>query len=250
MRFRKKPWAQNELDTNRRFVPDPGEYKGKWNQRFENANPIYAEIGCGRGRFVVRMAEETPGANFVAVERDRKVIVTGARAARERGLNIAFISGDAGCLAEWFGAGEIDRIFINFCDPWPNKNKWAKRRLTHQNYLNIYKKILKSGGSLHFKTDNPGLFEFSINQFSDNGWRLRNVTFDLHRAKNLPQLDADARIMTEYEEKYAERGLPIYRLEASVLSGDKVPGIRADTRYAPTALRKTLPDVTLVQCNI
>jgi len=216
MRFRKKPWAQNELDTNARFVLNPGEYKGRWREWFGNANPVRAEIGCGRGRFIVSMAAAEPDVNFIAVERDEKVIVTGARAARERGLNIAFLSGDAGGLAGWFAPAEVDTLFINFCDPWPNKNKWAKRRLTHHNYLGIYKTILKPGGGLHFKTDNPGLFEFSLNELCGGGWRLKNITFDLHNAKNLPELPADARIMTEYEEKYAARGLPIYRLEAYI----------------------------------
>ncbi len=208
MRARKKAWTEKELATNERFVHNPTEYKGRWKAYFANNNPLHIELGCGKGRFVTQTAVQNPNVNYIAIEREPHVIVTGARAARELDCHLAFIVGDAEELEEIFAPAEVQRIYINFCDPWPNKNKWAKRRLTYHRFLESYKRLMGPGGQIFFKTDNAPLFEFSLNEFSDNGWRLKNISFDLH------QSGYTENIMTEYEEKFSSQGLPIYRCEA------------------------------------
>ena len=207
MRIRKKPWAESELSTNAYIVQKPESLKGKWSEYFGNDNPIYIEIGCGKGRFISGTAKATPDVNFIGIERDKSVSAVAVRRLVEDIKNIAFICADAGALENYFDVGEIKRIYLNFSDPWPRK-KWAKRRLTHKNFLDAYKKVFGETGEIFMKTDNKGLFEFSLNELSDNGWRLHNISFDLHNS------EFEGNIMTEYEEKFSSEGLPIYRLEA------------------------------------
>ena len=208
MRARRKSWAAHEIETNPLFIQAPSEYAGRWREYFGNGNPIHLEIGCGMGRYITQMAGAHPDTNFIALERERNVIVTGARAARESEQHIAFIIGDASELAGFFAPGEVSRIHINFPDPWPNRKKWQKRRLTHSAFLYIYKHIMGQSGEIFHKTDNAQLFEFSLEQLSQNGFALRNVSLDLHKS-SLP-----GNIMTEYECKFSAQNLPIYRCEA------------------------------------
>lgn len=210
MRVRKKPWAANEVMTNERIIQNAAEFKGRWKEYFGNDNPIHLEIGCGKGKFINELSAVNEGINYIALERELHVIVSGARAARGN-ERIAFIMADAGSLSEYIGEGEIERIYINFCDPWHRKRKWAKRRLTHRNFLSIYETLFAGYGEVHFKTDNTKLFEFSLNEFSDKGWRLRNITLDLHNS------DFEGNIMTEYEEKFDTN---IYRCEAIYKEGN------------------------------
>lgn len=213
MRVRKKAWTQKELSANSRIISNPADYKGKWSGYFGNENPIHAELGCGKGRFITEMAAANGHVNHIAVEREAHVIVTGAKAARERGLQLAFVLGDVQDLALFFAPGEVDRLYINFCDPWPNRKKWHKRRLTHWKFLDLYSEVFGGRGEIFFKTDNRELFEFSLNQFCDRGWRLGNISLDLHKS------GSEGNIMTEYEEKFSRLGMPIYRLEARIGTG-------------------------------
>lgn len=210
MRLRKKPWADKELAINDKLLEEPEKYKGKWREFFGNDKPIHVEIGCGKGQFISKMSLKNPDINYIAIERQKLVIVTALRKSREMGVgdNIRFMCADVSDLLNYFEPNEIDRLYINFCDPWPRK-KWAKRRLTHKNFLAIYEKLFENGGEINFKTDNRGLFEFSLNEFeAQKGWIMKNITLDLHNS------DFEGNIMTEYEEKFSSKGMPIYRLEA------------------------------------
>lgn len=209
MRLRKKPWGDNELNTNNRFIHKPEENKGKWKEIFGNDNPIHIEIGTGKGQFLTTMSLLNPNINYIAIERQTNVIVSALKRGREKGVgeNIVFFVADVKELLNYFEPEEIDRIYINFCDPWPNKKKWAKRRLTHKNFLNLYEALFTNGGEVFFKTDNRLLFEFSLNEFADKGWRLHNISLDLHNS------DFEGNVKTEYEEKFSGIGMPIYRLE-------------------------------------
>ena len=210
MRLRKKPWGDNELNTNDRFIHNPEENKGKWKEVFGNDNPIHIEIGTGKGQFLTTMSLLNPNINYIAIERQTNVIVSALKKGREKGVskNIVFFVADVKELLNYFEPEEIERIYINFCDPWPNKKKWAKRRLTHKNFLNLYEALFTNGGEVFFKTDNRLLFEFSLNEFADKGWRLHNISLDLHNS------DFEGNVKTEYEEKFSGIGMPIYRLEA------------------------------------
>lgn len=209
MRVRKKKWTTTELSTNERVITDNELQKGKWNEYFNNNNPIYLEIGCGKGRFITKTAELNPNINFVAIERQKHVICSATRKAKEENINnIAFMIADIKDLSLFFNENELSRIYINFCDPWENKKKWAKRRLTHVNFLDVYKTLLINNGEIFFKTDNKSLFEFSLNQFCERDWKLRNICLDLLNS------DFEGNIMTEYEEKFSGRGMNIHRLEA------------------------------------
>lgn len=217
MRLRKKPWADKEFEINDKLIESPEELKGKWRELFGNDNPIHIEIGCGKGRFISNMSIKNPNVNYIAVEKQKLVIVFALRKSREMGVgnNLRFICADVSELLQFFEPEEAQRLYINFCDPWPRK-KWAKRRLTHSNFLSIYEKLFENGGEIYFKTDDRGLFEFSLNEFeARDGWRMKNISLDLHKS------DFEDNVMTEYEEKFSSNGMPIYRLEAYYIVNDK-----------------------------
>lgn len=205
MRMRKKKNLDERLaQCSELFVQaDPGKWRG---ERDENT-PLYLEIGCGKGRFCVESAKEMPQCEFVAVERESNVIVMAAEKAAAAELkNLRFISVDAIKLGEVFAPGEVDRIYLNFSDPWPNKKHW-KRRLTHRRVLKQYDGVLKSGGELFFKTDNEDLFMFTLEELPQIGYEIRWFTHNLH-SENIPN------IMTEYEQNFSSKGMKIHRLEA------------------------------------
>ena len=214
MRARKKKWAPSELANNPRILRDIEELtadgqsiKDIFTKAGESATrPLHLEIGCGKGRFITQTSLRNPDINFIAIEREPVILAAAARLAETvQAGSLAFMLADADNLAEHFRPGDISRLYINFCDPWPGKKKWAKRRLTHDKYLTIYESL--EIPEIHFKTDNRPLFEFSIESFSRKGWLIENVSLDLH-ASGMP-----GNIMTEYEEKFSKHG-PIYRLEA------------------------------------
>ena len=207
MRIRKKSWEENVLTTNEHLVHNPEDYKGKWNEYFGNNNPIYVEIGCGKGKFIVQNASENPDINFIGIERQTTIMAIAARKTSSEMKNIALISGDAETLEDLFSPEELSRIYLNFSDPWPKK-RWAKRRLTHRHFLEIYKSLLKKDKEIFLKTDNTVFFESSLNEFCETGWRLSNISLDLHNS------GYEGNIMTEYEERFSGLGQPIYRLEA------------------------------------
>lgn len=212
MRMRKKKHCADRMERcERLWIKKPRECKGRWNEIFGNNNPVHIEIGCGKGSFIVGMAESNPDVNFVAVERVEDVIVLAMEKASAHEVeNVRFVDIDAAAIDEFFEYGEAERIYLNFSDPWP-KNKQAKRRLTHKNFLDKYKKVLKPGSYIWFKTDNRKLFEFSLNSFAEGNYKMENITFDLHSS------GFEENIMTEYERRFSEEGMPIYRVEAVYL---------------------------------
>lgn len=193
------------------FIQNPEIYKGKWSECFTRNAPLHIELGMGRGQFISTTASLHPNINYIGIEKFPAVILRALeKKLQKQATNLELICGDADLILSFFAKHEVDRIYLNFSDPWPKK-KHAEKRLTAHPFLNKYRHILKSGGEIHFKTDNQKLFEFSLHSLSNEGWQLRNITLDLH---NSP-FQAD-NIMTEYEERYVKQGLPIYRLEASI----------------------------------
>ncbi len=212
MRVRKKKncAARMERCSDIR-ITDPEAHKGSWKEVFGNDNPIHIEIGCGKGSFVKGMAEMYPDVNFIAVEKVEDVIVMAMEKVKAAELtNVRFMDMNAENIDELFEKGEISRIYLNFSDPW-KKNKQAKRRLTHKNFLDRYKKILNNGDYIWFKTDNKPLFEFSLNSFAEENFKLENITLDLHNS------GFEGNVVTEYEQRFIDLGQPIYRLEAVYL---------------------------------
>lgn len=212
MRMRKKKncAARMERCSDIR-ITEPERFKGKWSEVFGNDNPIHIEIGCGKGSFVKGMAEMYPDINFIAIEKVEDVIVMAMEKVMAAGLaNVRFMDLDAERIEDFFEKGEIERIYLNFSDPW-KKSKQAKRRLTHKNFLDRYKKVLCNGSYIWFKTDNRPLFEFSLNSFAQENFKLENITLDLHNS------GFEGNVITEYEQRFLELGQPIYRLEAVYL---------------------------------
>lgn len=210
MRMRKKKNCAARIERCGDIrITDPENHKGNWNEVFGNDNPIHVEIGCGKGSFVVGMAKLHPDVNFIAIEKVEDVIVMAMeKAIANEVSNVRFMDLDAERIEDFFEKGEIERIYLNFSDPW-KKSKQAKRRLTHKNFLDRYKKVLNSGDYIWFKTDNQKLFEFSLNSFCDEGFKLQNITLDLHNS------GFEGNVVTEYEQRFMDLGQPIYRLEAT-----------------------------------
>lgn len=212
MRMRKKKHCSERLERcENLWIKNPEDHKGAWSEVFGNDNPVHVEIGCGKGQFITQTAQQNPNINYVAIDVVPDVLVIALEKATAAEVeNVRFIIADANKLEEYFAQYEISRIYLNFSDPW-KKNKQAKRRLTHKNFLDIYKRLLKNGDYIYFKTDNRPLFEFSLNSFAAENFKMQNITFDLHNSK------FEGNVMTEYETRFAEQGLPIYRVEATYL---------------------------------
>ncbi|MCL1829085.1 MAG: tRNA (guanosine(46)-N7)-methyltransferase TrmB [Oscillospiraceae bacterium] len=203
--MRKKPnlTSRMELRSNL-LIETPEEFRAFKNGGLCESPEMRLEIGCGKGRFTVDIAEQNPNVLFTAVEKAQNALVTAMEKASARNTeNIRFISGDFSKVFPVFGDGEIGIIYINFCDPW-NKNRHAERRLTAPRFLKIYGRLLPVGGEIHFKTDDLSLFRYSLAQLEANGWQTEDITFDLH--KNGP-----ADIMTDYEAKFYAEGIKINR---------------------------------------
>ncbi|MFT4414948.1 tRNA (guanosine(46)-N7)-methyltransferase TrmB [Fredinandcohnia humi] len=208
MRVRNKPWAKDKLSSYPQYViENPADHKGKWNQVFGNDNPIHIEVGTGKGRFITEMAKANPTINYIGIELFDSVIVSALDRIIEAEIpNIKLLNVNAVNLREYFAKSDVDRLYLNFSDPWPKK-RHEKRRLTYKTFLHLYEDILVDGGEIHFKTDNRGLFEYSLRSFSEYGLLLTFVSLDLHNS------DFEGNIMTEYEEKFSLMGQPIYRSE-------------------------------------
>ena len=209
MRLRHKAWAADYIKEHRDYVlADAKALKGKWQDVFDQAGPIHIELGMGKGQFIVEAAKQNPDINYIGIEQQTSVIVSALEKQVDLDLpNLKFLNENGQDLAQFFDQGEVDRIYLTFSDPWP-KNRHEKRRLTYKNFLAIYDQVLDESGSLHFKTDNRGLFEYSLVSFSHYGMVLDQVYLDLH------QSDFVGNIMTEYEEKFSAKGQPIYRVHA------------------------------------
>lgn len=210
MRLRRKPWIAEAIKQYNDFVFQniDSNVRGQWREIFNHNAPLYVELGTGKGRFITETAALNPNINFIGIEAQLDVIFYAAQKADAKELaNIRFLVFDINNILDIFAEGEVDQLYINFCDPWP-KARHAKRRLTHINFLNKYRQIIKSGGRLFFKTDNKELFEFSLEQFAENGLIVEKVTYDLHNSEY-----AVNNIMTEYEQKFSAKGMRIHRCE-------------------------------------
>ncbi|AQQ52772.1 tRNA (guanosine(46)-N7)-methyltransferase TrmB [Planococcus lenghuensis] len=211
MRLRNKPRAGAVIGDHPNIViPEPENHKGKWNEVFGNQHPIHIEVGMGKGQFVLGMAKANPDINYIGIELYDSVLLSALERIldeEEEVPNLRLLNVNAQDMSDFFGKGDISRVYLNFSDPWP-KNRHAKRRLTHENFLDLYEQILPEEAEIHFKTDNRGLFEYSLVSMSQYGLILQDVSLDLHA--NEPE----GNVMTEYEEKFSKKGQPIYRLEA------------------------------------
>ena len=212
MRMRKK---KNLIPRMDRCAPchvrDGFALKGRWREALmPGAREVHVELGCGKGRFTAGTAAEHPDVLFIAIEKVPDALVVAMERAMDLGLkNVFFVVGDAALLPDYFAPDEVDRVYINFCDPWPS-NRHAKRRLTHRDFLNIYRQVLRTGGEIHFKTDNRPLFEFSLLEFPRAGYALSEVTRNLHG-------DGPQGVMTDYEAKFYDQGIAINRCVGTMI---------------------------------
>ncbi len=209
MRLRNIPGAEEEVTGSPYCINEPQKYRGRWAEVFKNDNPIYIEIGMGKGRFIINNATTYPNINYIGIEKYPSVQIRAVQKLREMEdiPNLRLLSMNAEMLPEVFDEGEIRRIYLNFSDPWP-KERHAKRRLTSGEFLDRYKQVLKPGDLVEFKTDNRGLFDFSLQEIEEKGWVLDEKTDNLHRDPLMGQ----GNIMTEYEVKFMKLDKPIYKL--------------------------------------
>ncbi|MFT5873089.1 MAG: tRNA (guanine-N7-)-methyltransferase [Clostridium sp.] len=216
MRLRKKYWARPELESSNIVITDQYAHKGKWNEIFENNNEIHLELGCGKGGFIAEKSKENHNINFVGIDSKDEVLVFALRKVidvREvedgKGLNVRLMPLNITLIDDVFAKDEISKIYINFCNPWP-KDRHNKRRLTHTRFLNNYKKFLKLGSEVWFKTDDKELFEHSVEYFKECGFEILFSTYDLHKS------DLKDNVVTEYEAKFAEIGKKAMFLKAKL----------------------------------
>jgi tRNA (guanine-N7-)-methyltransferase len=209
MRLRNIPGSRESIAENEYVIQNPELYKGRWQEAFHNSNPIHIEVGMGKGKFIASLALQNPNINYIGIEKYSSVLLRAIEKRQELECsNLYFLRFDAETITNLFDKDEIDRIYLNFSDPWP-KDRHAKRRLTSKEFLSRYHQFLKQDGYVAFKTDNRTLFDFSLEEVELAGWKLRDVTFDLHHSEYV-----DGNIMTEYEERFSSIGNPIHRLVA------------------------------------
>ena len=221
MRIRHIKGAEEYIEQSPFVINEPQSFQGRWKEAvFGNQNPLYLEVGMGMGQFIRTHAQQHPEYNYIGFEINSTVLYKALRRylelregagqpAEPEASNLRFIRQDARFLAEDFGPGEVDRIYLNFSDPWP-KDKNANKRLTSPVFMKLYDKILRPDGIIEFKTDNEGLFGYSLESMPECGWELAAVTRDLHGDPELSK----GNVMTEYEEKFSKKGNPIYKLIA------------------------------------
>lgn len=215
MRLRNIPIADYEIAHNPFCIQDPSCYQNLWHTVFQNDHPIHIEVGMGKGRFILQLAQKNPNINYIGIEKYTSVLLRATQKLEQLQpdsipINLRFICMDAESLPDVFAPGEISKIYLNFSDPWP-KNRHSRRRLTSSEFLSRYDKILTADGSIEFKTDNRPLFDFSLSELPVSNWKIDACTYDLHHDKKM-NID---NIMTEYEEKFSSVGNPIYKLIAS-----------------------------------
>ena len=207
MRLRHNPKADIAVENSEYVEQDPKSRKGRWNEVFGNSNPIRIEIGMGKGNFLMTLASQNSDINYVGIERVPTVLYKALKKQEELKLkNLVLMAFNADEINEVFGPEEVDRIYLNFSDPWP-KDRHASRRLTSERFLKLYDTFLKKCGIVEFKTDNRALFDYSVETAANSGWKTRDITYDLH---NSPY--AEGNIMTEYEKKFSEQGVPINKV--------------------------------------
>ena len=213
MRLRNVKGSREAIADSEFTINDFKEYAGRWNELFGNDNPIRIEIGMGKGKFITELAVNNPDINYIGIEKYSSVLIRAIEKRRELDINnLLFIRMDAVEIEETFGKGEVDRIYLNFSDPWP-KDRHAKRRLTSRQFFERYDHILKSDGLVEFKTDNRPLFDFSLEEIPQTKFKIDRYTFDLHGDKSAAIYEGN--VTTEYEEKFVEKGNPICKLIAS-----------------------------------
>ena len=209
MRLRNVPGARETIIENQFSIQQPEQMKGKWAEVFQNDHPIHIEVGMGKGQFIIEMVRRNPEVNYIGIEKYSSVLVRAVEKLEDYEQdNLRLIRMDAENIEEVFDKDEVDRIYLNFSDPWP-KDRHAKRRLTSTRFLERYNNILTPEGRVMFKTDNKDLFDFSLEQVEEAGWVLENHTYDLHHSEY-----NEGNVMTEYEEKFSAKGNPICRLVA------------------------------------
>lgn len=215
MRLRNIPGAKDAIEESIYVIQNPQENKGNWDKVFPQHQPVHLEVGMGKGRFLMDMAKLHPEINYVGIEMYDSVLLRALQKRErleeegEKLTNLMFMCIDARLLPEIFEKGEVQKIYLNFSDPWP-KARHAKRRLTSREFLARYEQILADDGVVEFKTDNKGLFEFSLEEVEAAGWKLLAHTFDLHNQAEM----MEGNVMTEYEEKFSSMGNPICKLIA------------------------------------
>ena len=212
MRLRNVKGSRDKISISKSVIQEPRELKGKWNTYFNNDNPIYVEIGMGKGQFIIENAKRNKNINYIGIEKFSSVLVRAIE--KKEGLedelnNLVFLRFDAEYIEEIFDKDEIKRIYLNFSDPWP-KDRHAKRRLTSKEFFARYNNILSKEGKVIFKTDNRDLFDFSLEQVNEANWNLVNKTYDLHNSEYVKD-----NIMTEYEERFVNEGIKINRMEVN-----------------------------------
>lgn len=209
MRLRNITGSREIIGESDFVIHEPEKQRTNWRSIFGNTNPIHIEIGMGKGRFIMDMAKEYPAVNYIGIEKYSSVLLRAIQKMEQEPKplpNLRFIRMDAETITDVFGAEEIDRIYLNFSDPWP-KDRHAKRRLPSKEFLSRYDQILKKDGQLEFKTDNKDLFLFALDELAPAGWKAEKATYDLHRDEDMMR----GNIMTEYEEKFSSAGNPIYK---------------------------------------
>ena len=207
MRLRNISGARDAIAESPLVIHEPEKLKGKWRERFGNNRPIRIEIGMGKGKFIHELAEKNPKVNYIGIEKYSSVLLRALQKMEAFPVpNLLFIRMDAENITEVFDTGEVERIYLNFPDPWP-KDRHAKRRLPSGEFLKRYDRILEKDGVLEFKTDNKGLFDFALEEVPAAGWEALKISFDLHRDEEMGRDN----VMTEYEEKFSALGNPIYK---------------------------------------
>lgn len=209
MRLHHIAGAEEKIESSPFVIQKPEDYQGKFRPEiFKNENPLYLEIGCGKGRFLMEMAENHPDINFLGIEKMSSVLIRAVEKQEEKELpNLFFLCINADNLTAYFDEGEIDKIYLNFSDPWP-KDRHHKRRLTSREFLERYEHILKKRSVVEFKTDNNGLFDFSLEEVNARGWEILDMTRDLHHTPEM----LEGNVMTEYEERFTLLGNKINKM--------------------------------------
>lgn len=214
MRLRKKHWARPELEASHIVVTEQYAHKGKWSEQFKNNNEIHLELGCGMGGFISQKSKMNPNINYIGIDLKDEVLVNALRKVKSvrqpeelQNINVRLMPLNIMLIENVFDKDEINKIYINFCNPWP-KERHNKRRLTYTKFLENYKKFLKPNGEVWFKTDDTDLFEASIEYFKQSGFEVEFLTYDLHNS------DFKENLMTEYEEKFTSLGMKTMCLTA------------------------------------